>query len=105
MKKMKLVNVYSGYGENSIVGVERFEGLSIEDGVSEVKGRCVNEDSEFFGNWVKYSDDLCGVDFGEENFYWVIGEGNEWYERVDIDGVYGEDWGKWEELCYMYCDE
>ena len=129
MKKMKLVNVYGGYGENDIMEVEKFEGWSIEDGVNKVRckglemlmigrlgeGEVWDEDveygvfsewKEFYSNWVKYSEDLCGVSFGEENFYWVIGEGSEWYDDVDNSEVWSDSkWEKWEELCYGYCDE
>ena len=106
MKKMKLVNVYGGYGENDIMGVEWFVGKSIEDGVNRVRCKIVDEESEFYGDWVKFSDDLCGVSFGDENFYLVIGDGNEWYKGIDEWGIWSESkWKKWEELCYKYCDE
>lgn len=106
MKKMKLVNVYGGYGENDIMEIEKFEGWSIEDGVSKIRSKGVNEESEFYGSWVKFSEDLCGVSFGDENFYLVIGEGSEWYGGVDDnEGWSDSKWEKWEELCYRYCDE
>ena len=127
MKNIKIVDVYTGYSENSISWIkeDRFEGefgfVEIVDDV--FKKYVVDKMRE--DEWEEFSDDgeefyeVCGIiegvgfiSYGEEDLLLVIEEGNKWYSKVDelnldsvkksvdfSNGKYdGSLWEEWVEL-------
>jgi hypothetical protein len=127
MKNIKIVDVYTGYAENSISWIkeDKFEGefgfVEIVDDV--FKKYVVDKMRE--DEWEEFSDDgeefyeVCGIiegvgfiSYGEEDLLLVIEEGNEWYDKVEdfnleteeesvdfSNGKYDEgDWECWVNL-------
>ena len=127
MKNIKIVDVYTGYAENSISWIkeDKFEG---EFGFIEIVNDVFKKyvvDKMREDEWEEFSDDgeefyeVCGIiegvgfiSYGEEDLLLVIEEGNEWYSKVDelnldsvekevdfSNGNYGEEvWDSWVEL-------
>tara|TARA_R100000908_G_scaffold63162_1_gene43596 strand:- start:808 stop:1287 length:480 start_codon:yes stop_codon:yes gene_type:complete len=125
MRNIKIVDVYTGYGENSISWIkeDRFGG-EIKNIVDDVFEKYV-VDKMRADDWEEFSDDgeemyeVCGVcegvgfiSYGEEDMLLVIEEGNKWYSKVDelnldsvkkevdfSNGKYdGSLWEEWVEL-------
>lgn len=125
MKNIKIVDVYTGYAENSISWIKEDKfGGEIKSIVDDVFKKYV-VDKMREDDWEEFSDDgeemyeVCGVidgvgfiSYGEEDMLLVIEEGNKWYSKVDelnldnvkkeIDfsnGKYdGSLWEEWVEL-------
>ncbi len=125
MKNIKVVDVYTGYAENSISWIKEDKfGGEIKDIVDDVFGEYVVEKMRK-DEWEGFSDDgeemyevlgiIEGVGFisyGEEDLLLVIEEGNKWYSKVDelnldsiakevdfSNGKYdGSLWEEWVEL-------
>jgi len=127
MKNIKIVDVYTGYAENSISWIkeDKFEG---EFGFIEIVNDVFKKyvvDKMREDEWEEFSDDgeefyeVCGIiegvgfiSYGEEDLLLVIEEGSKWYSKVDelnldsvkksIDfsnGKYdGSLWEEWVEL-------
>ena len=96
MKNIKVVDVYTGYSENSISWIkeDRFEG-EFKSIVDDVFKKYVVEKMRK-DEWEEFSDDgeefyeVCGIidgvgfiGYGEEDLLLVIEEGNKWYDLVD----------------------
>ena len=125
MKNIKIVDVYTGYSENSISWIKEDKfGGEIKSIVDDVFKKYV-VDKMRKDDWEEFSDDgeemyeVCGIidgvgfiSYGEEDMLLVIEEGNKWYSKVDelnldsvkkeIDfsnGKYdGSLWEEWVEL-------
>ena len=90
-KKYKVVNVYSGYGEMDICGVDVVEGKSLKDVciklLEEKKKRFNDEDSvsyfEEFVNCWGVEGKIGSVGDGEEGYDLIFEEGSEWFEKID----------------------
>jgi len=125
MKNIKVVDVYTGYSENSISWIkeDRFEG-EFKSIVDDVFKKYVVEKMRK-DEWEEFSDDgeefyeVCGIidgvgfiSYGEEDLLLVIEEGNKWYDKVEefnlkteeesvdfSNGDYDEeDWDDWVNL-------
>ena len=127
MKNIKIVDVYTGYAENSISWIkeDKFEG---EFGFIEIVNDVFKKyvvDKMREDEWEEFSDDgeefyeVCGIidgvgfiSYGEEDLLLVIEEGSKWYSKVDelnldsvkksvdfSNGKYdGSLWEEWVEL-------
>ena len=127
MKNIKIVDVYTGYAENSISWIkeDKFEG---EFGFIEIVNDVFKKyvvDKMREDEWEEFSDDgeefyeVCGIiegvgfiSYGEEDLLLVIEEGSKWYSKVDelnldsvkksvdfSNGKYDEKvWEEWVEL-------
>ena len=125
MRNIKVVDVYTGYSENSISWIkeDRFEG-EFKSIVDDVFKKYVVEKMRK-DEWEEFSDDgeefyeVCGIidgvgfiSYGEEDLLLVIEEGNKWYDKVEefnlkteeesvdfSNGDYDEeDWDDWVNL-------
>jgi hypothetical protein len=112
MDKYKIVNVYSGYNENSINGVK-----VVEDDRNDISLVCIDilkkkkekvkDDNmdyfeEFVNGWSVNWDEVVGfVNDGEEGFDLVIMEDSYWWYLVDKENGYKWDkkicdkWDNW----------
>jgi hypothetical protein len=103
--KYKVVNVYSGYGENDICGVDVVEGKSLKDVciklLEEKKLKVKGDDSYFeeFVNMWGVKDGVGYVGDGEEGFDMVIDEKSKWWELVGKDDWSDEVSEEWDKLC------
>ena len=106
----KVVNVYTGYAENSVENIElESHDYELADFADSVGNRLFwfiydggehgneSEVREFFGFSQTVEIDGGGevglVSNGEENMLIIVPEGHEWYEKVSYDmdeSVYGE---------------
>ena len=108
----KVVNVYVGYGENSI---NKIDIIKSEFGVDDVVKGVFNNIKIKDGYGIKKIDeknDIGVIGYGEEEVILVIGDKNKWYNKVDefnldsiekevdfSNGKYNEeDWDDWVEL-------
>ena len=117
-KSFKVVNVYVGYGENSI---NKIDIIKSEFGVDDVvKGvwidldiKLKDDDELYYGiKKIDEKNDIGVIGYGEEEVILVIGDKNKWYNKVDefnldsiekevdfSNGDYNEeDWDGWVEL-------
>lgn len=104
----KSVLVYTGYAENSIQRLETFEATSLLEAVQLVEQNQLNnmladnehldEDfyKEFFGDG-RITHGVGIVESGEENVTLVLGEFNEWFDKVSSY----DDWS--DELNDKWC--
>ena len=98
----KIVNVYTGYAENSVQDIEiESHAYELADFTDRVGDRLFwfiydggehgneSEVREFFGFSQTVEIDGCGevglVSNGEENVLVIVPEGHEWYEKVSYD--------------------
>ena len=124
--KMMEVEVYSGYGEMDVCSVEVMEVSGMVEGLMKVRMESLKELmmgyvecdewsdeiergvmrvwSEFYSMWNKLNDDVYSVSRGEENIIMLIGEGSEWFSRLE-EGY--SEWSDeiWEEWIGMCNDE
>lgn len=110
-KKYKVVNVYSGYGEMSINGVDEMMGESLKDvciKLLEEKKKRFKEDEgedsyfEEFVNCWGVEGKIGSVGDGEEGYDLVFEEGSEWFEKIDKS----DDWNdkEWDEWMKLNCE-
>ena len=117
----KVVNVYVGYGENSINKIDIIKSeFGVDDVVKGVFNNIKIKDGE--GEWndmlyygikkIDEKNDIGVIGYGEEEVILVIGDKNKWYNKVDefnldsiekevdfSNGKYNEeDWDGWVEL-------
>ena len=117
----KVVNVYVGYGENSINKIDIIKSeFGVDDVVKGVFRDIKIKDGE--GEWndmlyygikkIDEKNDIGVIGYGEEEVILVIGDKNKWYNKVDefnldsiekevdfSNGDYNEeDWDGWVEL-------
>ena len=117
----KVVNVYVGYGENSINKIDIIKSeFGVDDVVKGVFNNIKIKDGE--GEWndmlyygikkIDEKNDIGVVGYGEEEVILVIGDKNKWYNKVEqfnldsiekevdfSNGKYNEeDWDGWVEL-------
>ena len=117
----KVVNVYVGYGENSINKIDIIKSeFGVDDVVKGVFNNIKIKDGE--GEWndmlyygikkIDEKNDIGVVGYGEEEVILVIGDKNKWYNKVDefnldsiekevdfSNGKYNEEnWDDWVEL-------
>ena len=117
----KVVNVYVGYGENSINKIDIIKSeFGVDDVVKGVFSNIKIKDGE--GEWndmlyygikkIDEKNDIGVIGYGEEEVILVIGDKNKWYNKVDefnldsiekevdfSNGDYNEeDWDGWVEL-------
>ena len=117
----KVVNVYVGYGENSINKIDIIKSeFGVDDVVKGVFSNIKIKDGE--GEWndmlyygikkIDEKNDIGVIGYGEEEVILVIGDKNKWYNKVDefnldsiekevdfSNGKYNEeDWDGWVEL-------
>ena len=117
----KVVNVYVGYGENSINKIDIIKSeFGVDDVVYGVFRDIKIKDGE--GEWndmlyygikkIDEKNDIGVIGYGEEEVILVIGDKNKWYNKVDefnldsiekevdfSNGKYNEeDWDGWVEL-------
>ena len=120
-KSFKVVNVYVGYGENSINKIDIIKSeFGVDDVVKGVFNNIKIKDGE--GEWndmlyygikkIDEKNDIGVIGYGEEEVILVIGDKNKWYNKVDefnldsiekevdfSNGDYNEeDWDGWVEL-------
>lgn len=119
MKKFKIVNVYSGYGEMGIEGIDVVEGKSLKgvcnslnknnlkgmlEGCESKEDKKINKSVwEEFYNFVKVNskEGYGSVGGGEEGFYFVFGEKSEWFNLIDSNKEWSEEFfnKEWLGLC------
>ena len=117
----KVVNVYVGYGENSINKIDIIKSeFGVDDVVKGVFNKIKIKDGE--GEWddmlyygikkIDEKNDIGVIGYGEEEVILVIGDKNKWYNKVDefnldsiekevdfSNGKYNEDdWDDWVEF-------
>ena len=117
----KVVNVYVGYGENSINKIDIIKSeFGVDDVVKGVFSNIKIKDGE--GEWndmlyygikkIDEKNDIGVIGYGEEEVILVIGDKNKWYNKVEqfnldsiekevdfSNGDYNEeDWDDWVEL-------
>ena len=110
MKNYKVVNVYSGYGEMSINGVDEVMGNSLKevciDLLEEKKDGFVGDceegeevDLSYFEEFVNIwgvKGKVGSIGDGEEGYDLVIEEGSEWFEKIDRNEEWNdEEWNEW----------
>ena len=110
MKNYKVVNVYSGYGEMSINGVDEVMGNSLKevciDLLEEKKDGFVDDceegeevDLSYFEEFVNIwgvKGKVGSIGDGEEGYDLVIEEGSEWFEKIDRNEDWNdEEWNEW----------
>ena len=120
MKKFKIVEVYSGYGEMGIEGIDVVEGKSLKgvcsklnkDNLKGLLEYCESKEEEKinkslweeFYNFVKVNskEGWGSVGGGEEDFYLVFGEKSKWFELIDNNKEWSEEFfeKEWKEFCY-----
>ena len=120
MKKFKVVGVYSGYGEMGIEGIDVVEGKSLKgvcsnlnknnlkrmlEGCESKEDKKINKSVwEEFYNFVKVNskEGWGSVGGGEEDFYFVFGEKSKWFELIDNNKEWSEEFfeKEWKEFCY-----
>ena len=125
----KVVEVYLSYGENSI---SKIDIIKSEFGVDDVvKGVFMDvkikdgdgewDDMLYYGiKKIDEKNDIGVIGYGDESIILVLGEKNDWYNKVDefnvssdiekeIDfsnGLYDEeDWDNWVELIESVCEK
>ena len=113
MKKYKVVNVYSGYGEMSINGVDEMMGESLKDvciKLLEEKKKRFEDDCEeseevdlsYFEEFVNcwgVEGKIGSVGDGEEGYDLIFEEGSEWFEKVDKNDDWNDkEWNEWDKL-------
>ena len=111
--KYKVVEVFSGYNEMSINGdIEIKESNNIKSLINvlfeELRDKICNSSGEDM--WEEFSDkDICNNDLGyyscdEEGFNLVIGEDNNWYNRLDSYKDWSkEEFNEWVMFCGSIC--
>ena len=111
MKTYRVVNVYTGYGENSIQRVNTFDhNGDLESAAKLVEksnqyhllsdGADPSEIQEFFTG-VQVVGDIAGVCNGEENVLLVIPATSVWFERVmNEDSVYDNHINEWNDVIH-----
>ena len=106
MKKYKVVNVYSGYGEMSINGSCLMEGRNVESVCKKLlkeKKKRMKEDKSYFEEFVNFwrvKDGVGYVGDGEEGFDMVIDEKSKWWGLVESDEFWSdEEVEEWDKLC------
>lgn len=107
--KYRIVNVYTGYAENSIERVNTFDHFGdVESAAKLVEtsnqthllndGADYSEIQEFFTG-VNVIGDIASVVNGEENTFLVIPETSVWFDRVlDEHGVFTNHLDEWNDL-------
>jgi hypothetical protein len=110
--KYKVISVYSGYNEMSVNDVKEKESNNIDSLINvlfeELRDEmCNNRGDEY---WNEFSSkDICNKDLGyygcdEEGFNLIIGENNNWYNRIDnIDNWSEEEFNEWRMFCGSIC--
>ena len=113
MKNYKVVNVYSGYGEMSINGVDEVMGNSLKevciDLLEEKKDGFVGDceegeevDLSYFEEFVNIwgvKGKVGSIGGGEEGYDLVFEEGSEWFEKIDRNDDWNdEEWNEWLKL-------
>jgi hypothetical protein len=122
----KVVEVYLSYGENSI---SKIDIIKSEFGVDDVvKGVWIDLDIKFkddddlyYGIYsIDEKKDIGVIGYGDESIILVLGEKNDWYNKVDefnvssdiekevdfSNGLYDEeDWENWVELIESVCEK
>ena len=110
--KFKVVGVYSGYNEMSVNSVEVVESNDIKSLINvlfeELRDQiCNNNGSDL---WEEFSDkEICNKDLGyygcdEEGFNLVIGEDNNWFNRLDSYKNWSiEEFNDWRMFCGSIC--
>ena len=114
MKNYKIVNVYSGYGEMSINGVDDVKGKSLKEvciKLLEEKKKRFEDDNgeegeevdlsyfeEFVNGW-GVEGKIGSVGDGEEGYDLIFEEGGEWFDKLDgYDDWSDEEWNEWMKL-------
>lgn len=112
MKTYRVVNVYTGYGENSIESVKTinhhgdvtFAAKWVEN-TNQQRLRDESADNESyiqeFFTGVQVVGDIAGVSNGEENVLLVIPATSVWFERVmNEDSVYDNHINEWNDVIF-----
>lgn len=110
LMKYKSVLVYTGYAENGVEKVKTFSATSLLDATMLVEecqlDRMLEDDNgldedwynEFFGNG-RVVNGVGFVESGEENVTLVLGEFNEWFDKVDSFDTWSDElYAKWNEF-------
>lgn len=110
LMKYKSVLVYTGYAENGVEKVKTFSATSLLDATMLVEecqlDRMLEDDNgldedyynEFFGNG-RVVNGVGFVESGEENVTLVLGEFNEWFDKVDTFDTWSDElFAKWNEF-------
>jgi len=122
----KVVEVYLSYGENSISKIDNIKnefgvddvvyGVFMDLDIKEFK----DDDDLYYGIYsIDEKKDIGVIGYGDESIILVLGEKNEWYNKVDefnldskekevdfSNGKYDEeDWENWVELIEDVCEK
>ena len=109
--KFKVVEVYSGYNEMSINGdieIKESDNIKVLINVlfEELRDKICNNSSSGEDYVEEFSEkDICNKDLGyyscdEEGFNLVIGEDNNWFNRLDSYKDWSiEEFNEWREFC------
>jgi hypothetical protein len=109
--KYRVVNVYTGYAENSIDRVEEIQVngdiMVAAQQVEQSNQQWMRDEGEEehyiqeFFTGVSVIDDIAGVCNGEENTLLVIPATSEWFDRVlDEDSIYDHHMDAWNALIW-----
>jgi len=103
--KYKVCNVYTGYAEMGVEGIETIQvDMSLEEATKQlnIETTVDLEDAvgiEFLDFWV-VGDGAGFIAAGEENMKVVLPEGHAWYDKVSIDNDMPEEvWSEWQVFC------
>ncbi len=110
--KYKVINVYSGYNEMSVNSIKEKESNNIDSLINvlfeELRDEMCNNGGDEYWNEFNIKN-ICNKDLGfygcdEEGFILVIGENNNWFNRIDnIDNWSEEEFNEWREFCGSMC--
>lgn len=111
--KYKVIEVYSGYNEmsiNSDIKIKESNDIKslIDVLFEELRDKICNDNGDDF--WNEFSvKEICNKDLGyygcdEEGFNLVIGEDNNWYNRLDNYKDWSdEEYNDWRMFCGSIC--
>ena len=122
----KVVEVYLSYGENSISKIDIIKSeFGLDDVVygvfREMDIKFKDDDDLYYGIYsIDEKKDIGVIGYGDESIILVLGEKNDWYNKVDefnvssdiekevdfSNGLYDEeDWENWVELIESVCEK
>lgn len=111
--KYKVIEVYSGYNEmsiNSDIKIKESNDIKslIDVLFEELRDKICNDNGDDFWNEFNVKE-ICNNDLGyygcdEEGFNLVIGEDNNWYNRLDnYNNWSDEEYDEWRMFCGSMC--
>ena len=100
MRFYKVVNVYTGYSENTVENIDIIINKDVKGAcyttiddlrgvvLRDDEGNYIEDNEDFFEEFYNYGEVISNKDYGrvgggEENMYYILGESNKFYNKVD----------------------